>query len=77
MHAYIRTRLTSQADLKTIAALGCYGSSVLTGLTAQNTQGVQAVHVVPAEFVVQQVRAVPGSVLYAAWNMTLPLEEIH
>ncbi|WWC90357.1 phosphomethylpyrimidine kinase [Kwoniella dendrophila CBS 6074] len=47
-----------QADLKTIEAFGCYGSSVLTGLTAQNTQGVQAVHEVPAEFVVQQLKSV-------------------
>lgn len=49
-----------QADLKTIAALGGYGSSVLTALTAQNTLGVQGVHVVPPEFVVKQV-SVAGS----------------
>ncbi|HEU0237864.1 MAG TPA: bifunctional hydroxymethylpyrimidine kinase/phosphomethylpyrimidine kinase, partial [Micromonosporaceae bacterium] len=39
-----------QADLKTFAALGGYGMSVLTGLTAQNTQGVRSVHAVPAAF---------------------------
>ena len=39
-----------QADLKTFSAFGVYGASVLTALTAQNTTGVQAVHMVPAEF---------------------------
>nr|XP_018261804.1 phosphomethylpyrimidine kinase [Kwoniella dejecticola CBS 10117]OBR83962.1 phosphomethylpyrimidine kinase [Kwoniella dejecticola CBS 10117] len=47
-----------QADLKTIEAFGCYGSSVLTGLTAQNTKGVQAVHEVPTDFVIKQFRSV-------------------
>ncbi|WVQ79761.1 phosphomethylpyrimidine kinase [Cryptococcus sp. DSM 104549] len=47
-----------QADLKTFEAFGCYGSSVLTGLTAQNTLGVQGVHVVPTDFVIQQFESV-------------------
>jgi hydroxymethylpyrimidine/phosphomethylpyrimidine kinase len=47
-----------QADLKTFSALGGYGMSVLTGLTAQNTMGVRAVHPVPPEFVTQQLDAV-------------------
>ncbi|KII89421.1 hypothetical protein PLICRDRAFT_160775 [Plicaturopsis crispa FD-325 SS-3] len=47
-----------QADLKTFTALGCYGTSVLTALTAQNTLGVQAIHPVPPEFVSQQIRSV-------------------
>lgn len=47
-----------QADLKTFFALGCYGMSVITALTAQNTQGVTAVHAVPAKFVTQQLDAV-------------------
>ncbi|MGH6799149.1 MAG: bifunctional hydroxymethylpyrimidine kinase/phosphomethylpyrimidine kinase, partial [Roseiarcus sp.] len=33
-----------QADLKTFAALGVYGASVVTALTAQNTRGVRAIH---------------------------------
>ena len=37
-----------QADLKTFAALGVYGASVITALTAQNTQGVAAIYDVPA-----------------------------
>ena len=47
-----------QADLKTFSALGGYGMSVLTGLTAQNTRGVVGVHPVPAEFVTRQLDAV-------------------
>jgi len=47
-----------QADLKTFAANGCYGFSVLTALTAQNTQGVTAIHAVPANFVEAQMDAV-------------------
>jgi hydroxymethylpyrimidine/phosphomethylpyrimidine kinase len=47
-----------QADLKTFAALGVYGASAITALTAQNTQGVDEVMVVPPEFVLAQMRAV-------------------
>ena len=44
-----------QADLKTIAANGGYGLSVITALTAQNTQGVKGIHPVPVDFVAQSV----------------------
>lgn len=47
-----------QADLKTMSALGCYGMAVITALTAQNTQGVTAVHVPPAAFIAQQIDAI-------------------
>jgi hydroxymethylpyrimidine/phosphomethylpyrimidine kinase len=47
-----------QADLKTIAANGCYGMTVITALTAQNTLGVNAIHAVPIEFVRAQLDAV-------------------
>jgi hydroxymethylpyrimidine/phosphomethylpyrimidine kinase len=47
-----------QADLKTFAANECYGLSVLTALTAQNTRGVTAIHAVPANFVEAQMDAV-------------------
>ncbi|EPE94710.1 bifunctional hydroxymethylpyrimidine kinase/phosphomethylpyrimidine kinase [Rhizobium grahamii] len=47
-----------QADLKTFSARGVYGMAVLTALTAQNTQGVFGVHLVPAAFVADQIRAV-------------------
>jgi hydroxymethylpyrimidine/phosphomethylpyrimidine kinase len=49
-----------QADLKTLAAFGVYGASVITALTAQNTQGVTGVHAVPADFVTAQIDAVFG-----------------
>lgn len=45
-----------QADLKTFTSLQSYGMSVLTALTAQNTLAVQAVHPIPPEFVVEQVK---------------------
>src|SRR3954447_14753774 len=47
-----------QADLKTFAAFGVYGASVITALTAQNTKGVSGIHQVPAEFVTAQIDAV-------------------
>jgi hydroxymethylpyrimidine/phosphomethylpyrimidine kinase len=47
-----------QADLKTMAALGCYGMSVITALTAQNTRGVNAIHPVPPSFAAEQIAAV-------------------
>jgi len=49
-----------QADLKTFAAFGVYGASVITALTAQNTQGVSGIHQVPADFVTAQMDAVFG-----------------
>lgn len=47
-----------QADLKTFSALGVYGASVITALTAQNTRGVAGIHEVPAAFVTAQIDAV-------------------
>ena len=47
-----------QADLKTFAALGVYGASVITALTAQNTKGVTGIHQAPADFVTVQIDAV-------------------
>lgn len=47
-----------QQDLRTIEALGCYGASVITALTTQNTIGVQGVMPVPAEVVKSQLEAV-------------------
>ena len=49
-----------QADLKTFAALGVYGASVITALTAQNTRSVSGIHPVPAAFVTAQIDAVFG-----------------
>ena len=47
-----------QADLKTFAAHGAYGMSVITALTAQSTREVRAVHEVPPEMVAAQIDAV-------------------
>lgn len=47
-----------QADLKTFAALGVYGASAITALTAQNTNGVSAIHFAPPEIVAAQIEAV-------------------
>ncbi len=47
-----------QADLKTFAALGCYGMAAITALTAQNTRGVTGVHLPDAAFVARQIDAI-------------------
>jgi hydroxymethylpyrimidine/phosphomethylpyrimidine kinase len=47
-----------QADLRTFAALGVYGASAITALTAQNTKGVQATHCPPPGIVVAQIESV-------------------
>jgi hydroxymethylpyrimidine/phosphomethylpyrimidine kinase len=54
------------ADLKTFAALRCNGMAVITALTAQNTQGVRAMHVPPADFAAAQIDAIFGDVEVAA-----------
>src|SRR3712207_2049678 len=51
-----------QADLKAFAACGAHGMTAITALTAQNTVGVTAVHPVPGEFIVEQVRAVQADI---------------
>lgn len=55
-----------QADIKTFSALGTYGASVITALTAQNTLGVSAIHEVPAGFVTQEIDAVYSDLDVAA-----------
>ncbi|SEI95139.1 bifunctional hydroxymethylpyrimidine kinase/phosphomethylpyrimidine kinase [Paraburkholderia diazotrophica] len=47
-----------QADLKAFSALGAYGASVITALTAQNTRGVTAIHTPDPAFVIAQLDAV-------------------
>lgn len=51
-----------QADLKTFSALGVYGCAAMTALTAQSTRGVTGIHVVPADFVAEQVRTLAADV---------------
>lgn len=57
-----------QADLKTFAARGVYGMSVLTALTAQNTTGVQGVFDIPADFVGKQIDSVMSDIGADAWK---------
>jgi len=47
-----------QADIKACGARGVYCSSVITAVTAQNTVGVQGVHVLPEKFVAEQLKSV-------------------
>lgn len=47
-----------QADLKTMSSLGMYAASVITSVTAQNTCGVTAIHVIPADIIAEQIKDV-------------------
>jgi hydroxymethylpyrimidine/phosphomethylpyrimidine kinase len=51
-----------QADLKTFAALGVFGTSAITAITAQNTIGVTAAEPLPADLVTAQIEAVAGDI---------------
>ena len=51
-----------QADLKAFAACGVHGMTAITAITAQNTVGVSAVHPVPPDVIVEQVRQVAGDI---------------
>jgi hydroxymethylpyrimidine/phosphomethylpyrimidine kinase len=57
-----------QADLKSFAACGVYGASVVTAVTAQDTTGVTGLHPVPPEMVAAQIDAVAGDLRPAAWK---------
>lgn len=51
-----------QADLKTFSALGCYGMTAITAITAQNTLGVQGVLPIPAHMIALQIEAVVSDI---------------
>lgn len=55
-----------QADLKTFTALGVYGASVITAITAQNTQGVQDVLTLPASIIAAQMTSVASDLAVGA-----------
>ena len=55
-----------QQDLKTITACGCYGATVITSLTSQNTLGVQSAMAVPADVVASQLQSVLSDLQPAA-----------
>jgi hydroxymethylpyrimidine/phosphomethylpyrimidine kinase len=63
-----------QADLKTFAALGVYGASAITALTAQNTVGVRGIHQVPAAFVTAQIDAVFSDLAVSAVKIGMVAE---
>ncbi|NTV67845.1 MAG: bifunctional hydroxymethylpyrimidine kinase/phosphomethylpyrimidine kinase [Chlorobaculum sp.] len=51
-----------QADLKTIAANDCYGLSVITAVTAQNTLGVRSIHEIPPAFIAEQFETIAADI---------------
>ena len=51
-----------QADLKAFAAAGVHGMTAITAITAQNTVGVTAVHAIPPDIIIAQVRAVASDI---------------
>lgn len=66
-----------QADIKTASALGCFGMSVITSVTSQNTKGVSAVHILPMESVRTQLDAVLSDIGADAIKLgMLPTPEI-
>lgn len=66
-----------QQDLKTITAHGCYGATVITSLTSQNTLGVQASLAVPAGVVASQINAVLSDLEPAAIKIgMIPNKEV-
>lgn len=68
-----------QADIRTMAALGCMPSSVVTAVTAQNTRGVESVSVVAPEMITAQLRAVMDDIrpLYVKTGMLPTAGAIH
>lgn len=66
-----------QADLKTFAAFGVYGTSIITAVVAQNTLSVQDVHLLPALFVGKQIDAIMSDIPSTVWKIgMLGTEEI-
>lgn len=55
-----------QADIKTFAALGCYGTTAITAITVQNTLGVTGIHDIPPPVVQAQIKAVMEDIAPAA-----------
>src|SRR5205807_6184525 len=51
-----------QADLKAFAACGVHGMTAITAITAQNTTAVSAIHAIPPEMIIEQVRAVSSDI---------------
>ena len=58
-----------QADLKTFQMRGVFGTSAVTAVTAQNTLGVAAVHLVPTEVIRSQIEAVRDDFQISAFKL--------
>ena len=66
-----------QQDLKVITAHGCYGATVITALTSQNTQGVQSSMAVPTEVVASQLQSVISDLRLSAIKIgMIPNEDV-
>jgi len=65
-----------QADLKTFASLKCYGVSVLTSVTAQNTKGVDDIHIVPNQVVENQIKSIKNDMKFSAVKTGMIPEKI-
>ncbi len=55
-----------QADLKTFASMDCYGVSVVTSVTAQNTKGVDDIHVIPTLTILNQLKSITSYMKFIA-----------
>ena len=55
-----------QADLKTFASMDCYGVSVITSVTAQNTKGVDDIHVIPTLTILNQLKSIMSDMKFSA-----------
>jgi len=55
-----------QADLKTFASMDCYGVSVVTSVTAQNTKGVDDIHVIPTPTILNQLKSIMSDMKFSA-----------
>ena len=63
-----------QADLKAFSALGVYGASVITAITAQNTRAVTAVHDIPVDIVSAQIDAVLNDIVHHQGSQVLSMQ---
>lgn len=66
-----------QADLKTMSALGVYGASVITAVTAQNTRAVTAVHSISLDVIEAQIEAVLSDLDVRAMPCWRPMRWAH
>ncbi len=66
-----------QVDLKSMSALGVYGASAITAVTAQNTRAVTAVHSIPLDVIEAQIEAVLSNLDVRAMPSWRPMRWAH